>query len=833
MNHSLTALVTTSCLLVAATCVASAQSPAPVEVPDRSGRDGLYAWLDRLDYPDGVDLRTVRWTRHGESGLAFVVSESDDRIELFAFGGFSLRVPKAQGAGAGDDTRMEVVEFRDAAEQWLHEIQRESADPDVGDDVDDAGAFGFGNVLPVRSQLIMAARRAYRSDAGDLESRLLDAAAIRYGLEERSRGRSGTQLSALLRADTEVFERVAAWTGSGMTAGLAGKRARLLRFAELFPESHFAGPARSEADILARMIVEAPGLPTDEELESLTGESLARALVQRLRDSEAVFSINGSVSLHSRGKGSTMLDRLISMGDESLPALVDAFGDTTLTRAVSHGRWGLSPETIKVGMAAQMGVEAITGKWFATPEAARDWLLRRQAEGESTLLTEEILNKGWVDTGAIRRLVESDPAAAAQALRSLLAADMAISRRVQLISELGQADHVSIEAIMSEQCAPERPFAVRQMAAQRLGRWDPKRARSVALEILRTDPGHGSPRLPATQAAFFDDQVHEDAWRRLAVQLVELEAWDAIAAETPMKTAITRYAIGREIAARESVSTRDPAIARILLRGLVDGAEVASLIPHGSPYRGPDSRVSDLVGAYLLARGGNAAAFPVDAPREDRDRVLEEIRNRLRVSLGEEPEPTPVGAPAIPSLDDEIVVPLLKALQSADLDALEAAETKIAMAGLEALPALRRAMGRFEGTPSQRSALERGITRLGTTVNRVIFRPGGDETLGAELSKLQGRPLDHEAILAWLQRTVTMGAAVRLLIHRPAGDSGCTLVLAAGDPDQPDRLRLDGTFGQGSHRGLDDRAWQSVRRWLHSTSERPPEAGWAIRIDLR
>ncbi|QDV06968.1 hypothetical protein Poly30_24870 [Planctomycetes bacterium Poly30] len=828
MNHSLTALVTTSCLLIAATGVASAQSPAPVEVPDRSGRDQLYAWLDRLDYPDGVDLRTVRWTRPGESGLAFVVSESDDRIELFAFGGFSLRVPKAQGPGAADAIRMEFVEFADAAERWLHEVQPGSSD----DQGDDDGAFGFGNVLPVRSQLIMAARRAYRSDAGDLESRLLGAAAIRYGLEGRSRGRSGTPLAALLRADTEVFERVAAWTGSGMTADLAGKRARLLRFAELFPESHFAGPAGSEADILARMIVEAPGLPTDEELESLTGESLARALVQRLRDSEAVFSINGSVSLHSRGKGSTMLDRLISMGDASLPALVDAFGDTTLTRAVSHGL-GLSPETIKVGTAAQMGVQAITGKWFATPQAARDWLLRRQAEGESTLLTEEILNKGWVDTEAIRRLVGSDPAAAAQALRSLLAADMAISRRVQLISELGQADHVSIEAIMSEQCAPERPFAVRQMAAQRLGRWDPKRARSVALEILRTDPGHGSPRLPATQAAFFDDQVHEDAWRRLAVQLVELEAWDAIAAETPMKTAITRYAIGREIAARESVLTRDPAIARILLRGLVDGAEVASLIPHGSPYRGPDSRVSDLVGAYLLARGGNAAAFPVDAPREDRDRVLEEIRNRLRVSLGEEPEPTPVGAPAIPPLDDEVVAPLVKAMQSADLDALDAAEAKIALAGLEALPALRRSMESFEGPPSQRSALERGITRLGTTVNRVILRPDGDETLGAELSKLEGRPLDHEAILAWLQRTITTGAAVRLLIHRPAGDSGCTLVLAAGDPEQPDRLRLDGAIGQGSYRELDDRAWQSVRRWLHFTSERPPEQGWTIRIDLR
>lgn len=811
---------TTACLIAFAAFACGATAAVsgdlePVVVPGREGRNALYTWLDDLDYPDGATTRSVWLTaKYRQRELAFVTAEDDAATSVFALDGI-------RATTADEGTSIEPADLDRAIEERLHGLER------AGNGAPD---FHWGNAytLPERTRLVLLARHAHRTGDDALEERLLTVAAAQPGVMERIEQRAGKSLEDLVRADCELFERVATWGGAVMGADLATRRARLVWFAERFPESDFAARAAEEAEILARMIEEAPGIPPEEDLERLSGDALARALVLRLREQSALGGAMGGVMMHTGGQGETPLDRLIALGDVALPALLDAYGDPTLTRAVSTGRVGVHPRTVTVGAAAYEGVQAITGQWFQTAEQARAWLARRDAEGEATLLAEQIFHGNWIDTGAARRLVALDPEVAASTLAALLKQEMTAALRMQLIDELAGAQHEAIAPILRAECADDRPFPVRQIAAHELLARDAEAARAVFLDLWRGDPGLEAITYPARQPVVVLHQDRESAWQRLIPELVAMEAWDEIAALLPEKTEWTRAVMLARVAAGAPSPYAGGAVSRMLLDGASDLDDAPRGAGTGALVNCSDARIADLVGAELATHDDAWQPYRAHAAREDRDIVLEQVRNALRVAVGEEPRVGPI-ARHIDPLSDADVAPLVAAFESDDLAALDAAEDAVAAAGLAALPALRRAFTASKLHGPSRAAFERGLTRLGTTVGRVIVRERADERAGAAITPFAGRPLDVAALVKTLRAVLDDGVPLTLLVHRPADDTGCTLVVAP--PATSQRYRLE--MGGASHRYLDDDAWRTVRELLLGSAESSVSEGWSLIIQLR
>ncbi len=406
---------------------------------------------------------------------------------------------------------------------------------------------------------------------------------------------------------------------------------------------------------------------------------------------------------------------------------------------------------------------------------------------------------------------------------------------MQLIAELGGAEDDSVTDVLRGECAADRPFAVRQIAAQRLRPRDPRAARQIVLDLWRTDAGPIAIDYPAAQAVVVEHQDRESAWSRLIPDLVATEAWSAIAMELPQKTPWTRVHVLRQIATSAPAPLAERAVAEMLLDGLLDGSELPDAVGTGDIGNCPDPRVCDVIGTALAGRGDAVAtlrSFPALAAREDRDIAFATARAALRSALGQEPRPTPTAFRVTP-LADADVAPLALACRTGDLAAQDRAEDAIAAAGLPALPPLRRAFGALTSGVPGRRAFARALSRLATTVGRVIVRPDVDEHVAAAVLPLADRPLDVRALVASLRALLDDGRALTLLVHRPADGTGVTIVVAAPATSQRYRLEMNGAHGRSSHRNLDEAAWDRVEEELRAAVTTPHDTGWAVRIRLR
>jgi hypothetical protein len=131
--------------------------------------------------------------------------------------------------------------------------------------------------------------------------------------------------------------------------------------------------AREAAALLRQMIAEdeeharRPARPPAE----LTRAEQVAELIFRLRDQSARQTTDpGSCNVFADERGEdSPAHRLVRIGSEAVPALIDALGDTRFTRCVGHHRsFYFSHHVLRVGDCALAVLEAIAGRrfWQAT-----------------------------------------------------------------------------------------------------------------------------------------------------------------------------------------------------------------------------------------------------------------------------------------------------------------------------------------------------------------------------------------------------------------------------------------------------------------------------------
>ena len=146
--------------------------------------------------------------------------------------------------------------------------------------------------------------------------------------------------------------------------------ARLRAWLRSFPNSTPAPTSDEGARLLEKMVAEdaAHAPVSDAELAKLPPDARARELIFRLRDQPGgQFMQPGSPSIlcHFGTADDTPADRLVAMGADAVPALIDALVDERFTRCVGFWRnFCFSHYVVRVGDAAREILGRTTGQRF-------------------------------------------------------------------------------------------------------------------------------------------------------------------------------------------------------------------------------------------------------------------------------------------------------------------------------------------------------------------------------------------------------------------------------------------------------------------------------------
>ena len=386
MRRCAAAVVALLCVLCTSLSGLSQTSPLT-----RDDRD-VFKWFDSLGYsPDLADkplvaVETGFWT--GGTGtslipqrlLGFLLSETGDEFVVHlttATDARYVRRPASGQTGAVGFTRLNLRATADVLARWAKE-PGSSAPP-----------ANMPRYWRTQLTLFMVARACAASGFDDLAHDLVAAAQVAeriegtaYTLKQELSGSIANQRVAVAFAD---FER------GGTRVAF---RDEIKRLVQNFPQADFA---KTEASIgremvreLDRMIAEDASRAKRAAPAALQGRARIAELIYLLRDQHGpqrtmpgypdfvcawALSDDGRRACEEQDSPAR---QLVNAGPAAVPQLIEALGDTRMTRAVQYYREGLPMQVLRVGDCALQILEAISGLHFTSVAAPLHTLTKNE-----------------------------------------------------------------------------------------------------------------------------------------------------------------------------------------------------------------------------------------------------------------------------------------------------------------------------------------------------------------------------------------------------------------------------------------------------------------------
>jgi hypothetical protein len=808
----------TACPVVALAVLEIATPALAGKAPDPAAqRRAVFAWLDGLGYPAVKGLKFVKVaTGHptrNDDGLiensylhGLLLQEMDNKFVVLDLrlrrSAFERTPPNTPPHQRVDYEAADVNRFAAAA---LKQFELEDRGPLVAEGV--------------REQMmrqLMAALSGQRIE-GRVMTLSLAWVCHHHGLDDESArfyrrvgGPGDKWLQELVAAElatAEMWQAVLAFQDPAVTR--ADLKARFEYIVKHLPGTNHHKRAAEAVALLDRMIREddahAAARAGGKPFAQLGWKEQARELVFQLRDQPGhQWSQPGACDIFDTlgGTRDTPAHKLVELGYDAVPALIEALDDDRFSRAVGFGRdFYFSHYVLTVGQCAGEILESISGLSLREPvysrglqtkdmpevekvrAEARAWYAELEVWGEKRWLM-DIVRKGNHPALA-RRLREKYPREALQVLIAGARAARSDYDRHALVREAGLIGGEDALRFLLTEVKEGPVFAGRQAAAVRLQ----ERKRPEGLAAMLAEWGDRKFAREKTEWPW--DPEAELAG--FLAQSGKPEAVAALAEGLARRPLDVRFAVVEAMrcdpirVAFKNTNREDPEPSR--LRAAVEALLVAALDDTEQGFGWSYSRggkgisnphLCDMAADMLRKLDPSRYSYDLEAPWSQRRRDVVSLKNIWRQANKLPPLPFPERK-AIARVPEKVLRPLLDRFLNGTDDQRRTAQADIEKLGLGTLPGILRRYNAASGEEAKKR-LDDLSKRVACIVAEIAFfdrslKP--DAALRSRLEALRGKPLEWKSFLRALGATLkAMPPGVRglrVVAERVGDGTGFTL----------------------------------------------------------
>jgi hypothetical protein len=427
-----------------------------------------------------------------------------------------------------------------------------------------------------------------------------------------------------------------------------------------FPACEHADRAKKMIHILKRMIAEDKDHKpvTDEELSKLPIDRQVAELIFRLRDQNGHQSGQpGWCDIFNRQTdGETPAHRLVKIGYDAVPQLIDSLTDDRHSRSVGfHRDFWFSHTVLTIGDCAQQILNRITSSSLYSPrgtsgdmsreeqiaadqKGAREWWARFKAKGERQMLVDEISSASDDASNLVPKLKEKYPDAVADAVLAGAAkakTDWQLQRFVELVGDI-KTD--AVRDFLVRQLDHGLSDSVRLAAARQL--WNREHPGVVEKVITLWD------RRPEKKRISFDDSFEPcvdflaQCGRVIAVQALadDIDKWSTIQRFEIVEALGYAYSAGEKDPFSSQIAKRPPEPAAVqsaialLAKELEDTGVRDGMGGSRGEFEFSDPRICDFALWALHAIEPETYAFSAKATKRKRDEERITASNVWRLS---------------------------------------------------------------------------------------------------------------------------------------------------------------------------------------------------------
>jgi hypothetical protein len=309
-----------------------------------------FSWFSELSYPDVkdrklVDVATGDWVTHGENptintfARGFLLEEKGNTFKVLTL---SLLEPTFEKTPAGTpaykQVSFEAADLKDGAAAYLKALRSPPKEKDR-----QYSRFGEPS-LHSRTETFVVAWACWRAGLDDLATELFDFAAATptgYGVNPDDPPKKPLQeLVAADLAHTEMWRGVLAFGDPAIPrTQLLNKFEHIVKH---YPASDEHKPAMATVELLTKMIKEDAAHDKDAKtIDQLNKKEQIDELIFQLRDQNGhqIMQPGGCDIFDTfAGKKDTPAHKLVDLGYEAIPQLIEHLDDERFTRSVEFHR---------------------------------------------------------------------------------------------------------------------------------------------------------------------------------------------------------------------------------------------------------------------------------------------------------------------------------------------------------------------------------------------------------------------------------------------------------------------------------------------------------------
>ena len=403
-----------------------------------------------------------------------------------------------------------------------------------------------------------------------------------------------------------------------------------------YPGSGYVEPAKTNADLLMRMISEdnAHSRTAPTNFAQLPVEQQVSKLIFQLRDQTGWQSMNpGRVSVFEDPHGSTNTPahQLARLGYVAVPQLITALDDSTPSRAM--GWW--YGNILTVGDCSEEILERIAGKSFldnqlsgsmsdtnqlaATRKAIESWWAEARVKGEKEMLVEGVISPSQNTPAQADLLCQRYPEIA---VATLIRGDSWV--HATLVEKISRLNEPPVADFLNHEMTSQPVLEDRVRAAELLfnrGNVD------VVPQMIRVWENLPKQKADGEGGGLAEFLAHVDS-----VPAIQALGWGLRQRPVNLRYIVTR-SIGETnawmVPNKASQATLN-AIEEILVNTLDDTEELPGMTGLANMKTVYDPRICDLAGYFLAQRWPNRYVFDLSPSLSVRDRQRVECQNVWR-----------------------------------------------------------------------------------------------------------------------------------------------------------------------------------------------------------
>lgn len=804
MNHLSWLFISVIVMFTLAAGVGMSDDAAPRKTPagpSAEERTATFRWFSTLGFPDVkgrklVQIRAVsppsQQPGPQETGYGFLVNEDGGQFTVItpelSTQSFRKNVP---GAVAAEAVTHEPADLAAVARECLKDLRT----PPESELAEVMSRFEFG--LAKRTRGFILAWACWRNGLEQLAAELYDHAAQMPVTSGKDSGKKPTRsLRALVAAEIAHEEM---WHAILNFEDPSIPRTRLLerfeRIVNKFPESEHYKRALETAALLRQMIkedVEHASRIASRPFERMSKQEQIAELIFQLRDQKGgQFEQPGSCDIFLGQDGNTPAHRLVKMGYDAVPRLIEALENKRFTRSVGfHRNFYFSHYVLRVGDCSEMILERIAaqpfweakstfsymtmdGKAAETKKRAQAWYAELQQKGEKQMLIEATQRGDQASAAQAERLLERYPDAALPAILNGINAANDGWTRGSLVAVVGRVRGDGPHAFLLSE-VKQGPFLHSRLAAaealQERGR--PEGAQAMIAEWLDPPPtaqyrsGMGVPEILrqhvgeereiSGMVTLLASCGRVDAIKALAKDLrkrpVEVRS-RVIESFHDLLRPETRSGDGSKSRkeTKANVDAVRAAITDLLVAALDDTDKETGRSGTIDDKSYSDPRICDLAAHILRQREPSRYSFDLSASLGARNRSIIEIKNMWRKARGLDPLVLPARRTVVPVPKGQ-VSPLIEEFLRSDGPQQQKTQAEIEKLGLGALPAVSERLAKMNAGSPSRLSLTRLARRLSCMVDEAAVEGPVklDAALDGKLQAMKGSPLQFDSFLELL-----------------------------------------------------------------------------------